>query len=37
MSKGVLAGAIGVRGAPGGDKDEACATAALAKIKDRLG
>ncbi len=30
-------GAIGVGGAPGGDKDEACATAALAKIKERLG
>ena len=29
-------GAIGVSGAPGGDKDEACADAGLAKIKDRL-
>ena len=29
-------GAIGVSGAPGGDKDEACATAGLAKISDRL-
>jgi uncharacterized protein GlcG (DUF336 family) len=28
--------AIGVSGAPGGDKDEACANAGLAKIKDRL-
>jgi uncharacterized protein GlcG (DUF336 family) len=28
--------AIGVSGAPGGDKDEACAEAGLAKIKDRL-
>jgi len=28
--------AIGVGGSPGGDKDEACATAGLAKIKDRL-
>jgi len=37
MAKGELVGAIGVGGAPGGDKDEACATAALAKIKDRLG
>jgi uncharacterized protein GlcG (DUF336 family) len=36
-SKGVVVGAIGVGGAPGGEKDEACATAALAKIKDRLG
>lgn len=29
-------GAIGVSGAPGGDKDEACAEAGLAKIKDHL-
>ena len=29
-------GAIGVSGAPGGDKDEACANAGLAKIRDRL-
>jgi uncharacterized protein GlcG (DUF336 family) len=29
-------GAIGVGGAPGGDKDEACAQAAVAKITDRL-
>jgi len=29
-------GAIGVSGAPGGDKDEACAAAGLAKITDRL-
>ena len=28
--------AIGVGGAPGGDKDEICAEAGLAKIKDRL-
>jgi uncharacterized protein GlcG (DUF336 family) len=28
--------AIGVSGAPGGDKDEACAQAGLAKISDRL-
>ena len=27
---------IGVSGAPGGDKDEACASAGLAKISDRL-
>jgi uncharacterized protein GlcG (DUF336 family) len=27
---------IGVSGAPGGDKDEACAEAGLAKISDRL-
>jgi uncharacterized protein GlcG (DUF336 family) len=29
-------GAIGVSGAPGGDKDEACATAGLDKISDQL-
>ena len=29
-------GAIGVSGAPGGDKDEACANAGLAKISGRL-
>lgn len=29
-------GAISAAGAPGGDKDEACANAGLAKIKDRL-
>ena len=29
-------GAVGVSGAPGGDKDEACAKAALDKIADQL-
>jgi uncharacterized protein GlcG (DUF336 family) len=29
-------GALGVSGAPGGDKDEACARAALDKVADRL-
>jgi uncharacterized protein GlcG (DUF336 family) len=29
-------GAIGVSGAPGGDKDEACVNAALAKVADKL-
>jgi uncharacterized protein GlcG (DUF336 family) len=29
-------GAIGVSGAPGGDKDEAYANAGIAKITDRL-
>jgi uncharacterized protein GlcG (DUF336 family) len=29
-------GAIGVSGAPGGDKDDACTSAGIAKIKDRL-
>jgi uncharacterized protein GlcG (DUF336 family) len=28
--------AIGVSGAPGGDKDEACADAGLAKNRDQL-
>jgi uncharacterized protein GlcG (DUF336 family) len=34
--KGEIVAAIGVGGAPGGEKDEACAAAGLAKIKDRL-
>ena len=29
-------GAVGVSGAPGGDKDEACANAGIAKVADRL-
>jgi uncharacterized protein GlcG (DUF336 family) len=29
-------GAVGVSGAPGGDKDEACATFALTKLADKL-
>jgi uncharacterized protein GlcG (DUF336 family) len=29
-------GAVAVSGAPGGDKDAACANAALAKLADRL-
>lgn len=33
---GELVAALGVGGAPGGDKDEACAVAGLAKIADRL-
>jgi uncharacterized protein GlcG (DUF336 family) len=33
---GALLGAIGVSGAPGGDKDEACAKAGLAAIRDKL-
>ena len=37
LSKGELVGAIGVGGAPGGDKDEACAMKGLEKIKERLG
>jgi uncharacterized protein GlcG (DUF336 family) len=34
--KGEMVAAIGVGGAPGGEKDEACAAAGLARIKDRL-
>ena len=33
---GQFAGALAVSGAPGGEKDEACAMAGLAKIADRL-
>ncbi|MGO4714211.1 GlcG/HbpS family heme-binding protein [Bradyrhizobium sp. 2TAF24] len=33
---GTLLGAIGVSGAPGGDKDEACARAGLDAIRDKL-
>ena len=33
---GEVIGALGVSGAPGGDKDDACAHAAIAQIKDRL-
>ena len=33
---GEMVAAIGVGGAPGGEKDEACAAAGLAKIEDRL-
>ncbi len=33
---GEVIGAIGVGGAPGGDKDEVCAAAGIDKIKDRL-
>ena len=29
-------GAIGVSGAPGGDKDEACANAGIQKVADKL-
>jgi uncharacterized protein GlcG (DUF336 family) len=36
MSGGEVIGAIGVGGAPGGEKDDVCALAGLAKIKDRL-
>ncbi|WP_315834279.1 heme-binding protein [Bradyrhizobium prioriisuperbiae] len=33
---GTLLGAIGVSGAPGGDKDEACAKAGIDSIRDKL-
>ena len=33
---GMLLGAIGVSGAPGGDRDEACARAGLDSIRDKL-
>ena len=33
---GVIIGAIGVGGAPGGDKDDVCSLAGIDKIKDRL-
>jgi len=33
---GVLLGAVGVSGAPGGDKDERCAQAGLDSVQDRL-
>jgi uncharacterized protein GlcG (DUF336 family) len=36
MPGGVAIGAIGVSGVPGGQFDEACARAALAKIQDRM-
>ena len=35
-SKNSIVGALGVGGAPGGDKDEVCAQAGLAKVADRL-
>src|SRR5690349_3742190 len=35
-SRGEMIGALGVGGAPGGDKDEVCAQAGIAKVKDRL-
>lgn len=37
ISGGVRIGAIGVSGAPGGEKDEACVMQALEKLEDRLG
>jgi len=36
VAGGGLVGAVGVSGAPGGDKDEACAQAALEQLQERL-
>lgn len=36
VSQGVRIGAIGVSGAPGGEKDEACALKAIDALEDRL-
>ncbi|MGA3159185.1 MAG: heme-binding protein [Steroidobacteraceae bacterium] len=36
LSHGEIIGAIGVSGAPGGDKDDACTSAGVAKIRERL-
>lgn len=36
VKAGIRIGAIGVSGAPGGEKDEACAMVALEKLEDRL-
>jgi uncharacterized protein GlcG (DUF336 family) len=33
---GEIVGALGIGGAPGGDKDEVCAAAGVAKVADRL-
>jgi uncharacterized protein GlcG (DUF336 family) len=33
---GTTIGAVGVSGAPGGDKDEVCALAGIAKVADQL-
>lgn len=36
MANGKIIGAIGVSGAPGGDKDDVCTVAAIEKIQTRL-
>ena len=33
---GTTIGAVGVSGAPGGDKDDVCAIAGIAKVADQL-
>jgi uncharacterized protein GlcG (DUF336 family) len=35
-SKNAIVAALGVGGAPGGDKDEVCARAGVAKVEDRI-
>ena len=35
-AKSIIVGSLGVGGAPGGDKDEVCARAGVAKVADRL-
>jgi uncharacterized protein GlcG (DUF336 family) len=35
-ARGAIVAALGVGGAPGGDKDEVCAQAGVAKVEDRL-
>jgi uncharacterized protein GlcG (DUF336 family) len=36
MAHGEIVGGLGVAGSPGGDKDEVCAQAGVAKIKTEL-
>lgn len=36
VAGGINLGAVGVSGAPGGDKDAACASAALEKLRERM-
>ena len=35
-ANGAIIGALGIGGSPGGDKDEVCARAGIAKVADRL-
>jgi uncharacterized protein GlcG (DUF336 family) len=35
-ANGAIVGALGIGGSPGGDKDEVCARAGIAKVADRL-
>ena len=36
MTRGEMVAALGVGGAPGGDKDEVCTRAGVVKVQDRL-